>query len=92
MRQEWSAPRSTIEMLFSCGLTVSYRWLTDLLSELSDHCMDNARVVNRGPHLLAYGNVNVSTCRVTQESTTADQSQGYNWDDRNVTQTIKRPR
>jgi hypothetical protein len=42
--------------------------LTDILSELGDHYIDRARVVSRGPHHLAYGNVNVNTRRVARGS------------------------
>jgi hypothetical protein len=53
--------RQVIDALFRCRLSVSYDSLTDYIPSLATKCLNKARCVSSGPHLLAYDNVNLST-------------------------------
>ena len=53
--------RQTIEALYKCGLSISFTSLSTLLNRLSIQCLERAFTVGRGPHMLCYDNINIST-------------------------------
>ena len=59
----WStgSSRKTIDVLFRCGLTISYDSIGKLLSRLSQHCISIAKQIASSPHMFCYDNINIST-------------------------------
>ena len=59
----WStgSSRKTIDVLFRCGLTVSYDSIGKLLSQLSQHCIALAKQIAPSPHMFCYDNINISS-------------------------------
>jgi hypothetical protein len=59
----WStgSSRKTIDVLFRCGLTISYDSIAKLLSRLSQHCISLAKQIACTPHMFCYDNINIST-------------------------------
>ena len=59
----WStgSSRKTIDVLFRCGLTISYDGIGKLLSLLSQHCIALAKQIAPTPHMFCYDNINISS-------------------------------
>ncbi|KAF8503300.1 hypothetical protein F5888DRAFT_1917408 [Russula emetica] len=59
----WStgSSRKTIDVLFRCGLTISYDSIAKLLSRLSQHCITLAKQIVSSPHMFCYDNINISS-------------------------------
>jgi hypothetical protein len=59
----WStgSSRKTIDVLFRCGLTISYDSIGKLLSRLSQHCISIAKQIASSLHMFCYDNINIST-------------------------------
>jgi hypothetical protein len=55
------ASRQSIDTLYQFGLSLSYNSIGNLLNNLSTLCLEEAAVVARGPHMLGYDNINIST-------------------------------
>ncbi|KAG1848130.1 hypothetical protein F4604DRAFT_1974034, partial [Suillus subluteus] len=53
------ASRQTIKVF--CGLCISFTSLLKLLEILSDQCIERAHRIARGPHVMCYNNINIST-------------------------------
>jgi hypothetical protein len=59
----WStgSSRKTIDVLFHCGLSISYDSIAKLLSQLSWHCITLAKQITHSPHMFCYDNINISS-------------------------------
>ncbi|KAF8122361.1 hypothetical protein EV363DRAFT_1094268, partial [Boletus edulis] len=55
------ASRQTIEALHKCGLCISFSSLTKLVNNLAAQVLDQAARFARGPHVMCYDNINIST-------------------------------
>ncbi|KIJ05902.1 hypothetical protein PAXINDRAFT_20870 [Paxillus involutus ATCC 200175] len=53
--------RQTIEALHKCGLCISFTSLTTLLRSLATQSLERATHIARGPHVMCYDNINIST-------------------------------
>ena len=69
----WStgSSRRTIDVLFRCGLTISYDGIGKLLSQLSQHCITLAKGIASAPHMFCYDNINISTSIFVEQRGTA---------------------
>jgi len=58
----WSSgvSRQSIHTLQRCGLSISYKSINRILSELSPKCLAEAQPVAQSPHLSTYDNINIS--------------------------------
>ena len=65
------ASRQVIESLYTCGLTISYSSLLNLLGILGTQCIETACHIARGPHLLCWDNINLSTSTFVEQRTDA---------------------
>ncbi|KAF8119144.1 hypothetical protein EV363DRAFT_1593479 [Boletus edulis] len=61
------ASRQTIEALHKCGLCVSFPSLTKLISNLAAQSLEQATRIARGPHVMCYDNINISTSTFVEQ-------------------------
>ncbi|TFY51932.1 hypothetical protein EVG20_g10773 [Dentipellis fragilis] len=59
----WSTgcQRKTIDVLFCCGLSISYDSILKLINNLANHCVAQACIIARSPHMNGYDNLNLKT-------------------------------
>lgn len=55
------ASKRMIEVLSHCSLSVSFPTVLDTIGTMADHAITKARIAARGPHMLAYDNINMKT-------------------------------
>ncbi|KAG2743024.1 hypothetical protein P692DRAFT_201668930, partial [Suillus brevipes Sb2] len=55
------ASKQTIEILYHCGLCVSFTSLLTLLKKFAAHCFNRAKQLAYQPHIMCYNNINIST-------------------------------
>ncbi|KAF9226424.1 hypothetical protein BS17DRAFT_878968 [Gyrodon lividus] len=65
------ASRQTIEALHKCGLCISFISLTKLLNNLATQTLERAAHVARGPHIMCYDNINISTSIFVEQRASA---------------------
>jgi hypothetical protein len=53
--------RKTIDVLFHCGLSISYDSIAKLLCQLSRHCINLAKQITCSLHMFCYDNINISS-------------------------------
>ncbi|KAF9234843.1 hypothetical protein BU15DRAFT_78605 [Melanogaster broomeanus] len=63
--------RQTIEALHKCGLCISFTSLTALLKNLATQSLDQAARIVRGPHIMCYDNINISTSIFVEQRASA---------------------
>ncbi|KAG2737658.1 hypothetical protein P692DRAFT_20788007 [Suillus brevipes Sb2] len=63
--------RQTIEALHKCGLCISFTSLLKLLERLADQCVRRAQWIARGPHVMCYDNINISTSIFVEQRASA---------------------
>ena len=59
----WStgASRQLINVLHHACLSVSYPSVSSIITSLADHSIEKAKTATKGPHALAYDNINISS-------------------------------
>ncbi|KAF8449417.1 hypothetical protein L210DRAFT_3388010 [Boletus edulis BED1] len=65
------ASRQTIEALHKCGLCMSFPSLTKLISNLAAQSLEQATRIARGPHVMCYDNINISTSIFVEQRASA---------------------
>ncbi|KAG0698558.1 hypothetical protein DFH29DRAFT_1081734 [Suillus ampliporus] len=63
--------RQTIEALHKCGLCISFTSLLKLLERLAEQCINRACQIARGPHVMCYDNINISTSIFVEQRASA---------------------
>ncbi|KAG9310625.1 hypothetical protein JVU11DRAFT_9193 [Chiua virens] len=63
--------RQTIEALHKCGLCISFPSLTKLLNNLTTQTLEEAARIARGPHVMCYDNINISTSIFVEQRASA---------------------
>ncbi|KAG0695407.1 hypothetical protein DFH29DRAFT_1030621, partial [Suillus ampliporus] len=61
----------TIEALHKCGLCISFMSLLKLLERLAEQCINCACRIARGPHVMCYDNINISTSIFVEQRASA---------------------
>jgi hypothetical protein len=63
--------RQTIEALHKCGLCISFPSLLKLIENLAKQSIERAQQIAKGPHIMCYDNINISTSIFVEQRVSA---------------------